>query len=550
MTEFIINLEMITKNFERIKNSSKADIVAYAIKANYHPKILEIILSQEGSKLEVATIGEYNLAKQFTTPDKILFNGFVTEEVKETLKDDLESLFCITAYSIEDLEEIGKLAKETGQRIRIGVRFDFQEKLKEFEKQGTIIIDAYKGLGIPESEEKRLKKTLKEYESLFELKVAHAMTGHLITDSHQIRIIVEHLEEKRKKYGFEYVDIGGGFKCQSRLEEEGKIIEDLFKNINQQKKIIIEPGRYIVEDACKVKTKIIRIINYTGRNKVIVIDTGMNLLIPLKTNDFKIETDIKHETEIAMIKGCLPSNADTIGYREVRKDLEEGDELTILNTGAYTLNLENNLGLKKDKTEVRVIEKEITYTELTDLIESLVKEEQEMENIIIYHFGSGLQKENKEIKTDYDILFIGEKEKFETFKQRIKERIQERYGEIKIGFRETIKELKPECDFYIHTLYFKDKKEFEEKEWPTIIKEITKRHKKITKKGIKFPRIEITDAEQIIKPLRETYEKSKNNPTHHIEFKRYLDKTIPKLQKEYPLFKEELTRFYERVKEE
>ncbi|RLE46485.1 hypothetical protein DRJ22_01790 [Candidatus Woesearchaeota archaeon] len=142
------------------------------------------------------------------------------------------------------------------------------------------------------------------------------------------------------------------------------------------------------------------------------------------------------------------------------------------------------------------------------------------------------------------------KEKFETFKQRIKERIQERYGEIKIGFRETIKELKPECDFYIHTLYFKDKKEFEEKEWPTIIKEITKRHKKITKKGIKFPRIEITDAEQIIKPLRETYEKSKNNPTHHIEFKRYLDKTIPKLQKEYPLFKEELTRFYERVKEE
>ena len=86
---YLLNLENVKANFLSFQNSIRSigrnDIIAYSVKANYNPAIIEL-LNELGSFFEVCSDYEYELMKkQGISASRIIVNGcFYKDSVSYT----------------------------------------------------------------------------------------------------------------------------------------------------------------------------------------------------------------------------------------------------------------------------------------------------------------------------------------------------------------------------------------------------------------------------------------------------------------------------------
>src|SRR4030042_474475 len=156
----------------------------------------------------------------------------------------------------------------------------------------------------------------------------------------------------------------------------------------------------------------------------------------------------------------------------------------------------------------------------------------------VYAFGSGLGRPEDGIETDYDILVLGGQDQ----RGKLETLLTKATG---MPIRKSIKDPKTRIP-YIHFLGYEDETDFRKNEWPTVVNNIVQKHYRIAGEPLSETLIEIDNEEQVLGPLQEALGVvlKSGDPA---DFRRYLDKIIPKLREWYPAFERRLEEFYEQA---
>src|SRR3989344_2558883 len=235
-TPFLIfDLDIIRKNYRKIKKSIKDVEIFYAVKANDNDRIIKTLIS-EGSSFEISSEGELSQLKRLNIlPEKII----CLNPIKSP--DFLRSLhrYGTKIISFDSRQEVDKIAKYA-PHSQLVLRLQVDNEGSDWPLTNKF------GIQVPEA--------------IDLLKYAKEMNLNL-----------------------SLISLGGGIhikhtKAIPSIQEIGEVINPILKNnfkeLNNEIRVTIEPGRGIVGDAAIMVTSVVGIAN-RGKENWIYIDVGV-----------------------------------------------------------------------------------------------------------------------------------------------------------------------------------------------------------------------------------------------------------------------------------
>lgn len=328
---FIYDLEIVEKKYQMLRKRLPKNVkIFYALKANGNLAIAEK-LAMLGCGADIASEGEFSIAEKAGFRE-VIFSGPGKQE------HEIAHAGSVLSYHVESVEEARKIAKILpGQKIGIRVNTSFEVKNGVFSTTG-----GPQKFGI---DEEKIVETIREIKKL-DLKVAgihcYAASGVLdvnllIRNIQYIAKIVERVE-KELEMTFGYVDIGGGLGIPYNSEKPVDIEKfcNKVKEFAGEREVWIELGRFLVGESGIFIMKVIEIKESRGQ-KIAITDAGVNNLLRPALYGAHPIIAIKAPTvkeEEYYVGGPLCTPMDFFGKMKLPK-LNAGDELAVLNTGAY-----------------------------------------------------------------------------------------------------------------------------------------------------------------------------------------------------------------------
>ena len=329
---YLLDLEKVKANFLSFQNSIKSvgrnDIIAYSVKANYNPAIIELV-KKLGGFFEVCSDYEYNLMQGHNIPaSHIIVNGCFYNDFSK-YKDSI--------IIIDSFEQLLEWA-DKGSKVTIGIRVNldhmtvddrFRNKKSRF------------GLRV---HTRRVKELLKKVNT----KNIICLHCHLSGNNREpsiYRDIISQLQKICKEFqldNIKFLDIGGGYKIGS--EDGFWSFDDYVKKVvsvgRQDVQIIFEPGNSLVRNCAEYHTKVIA-VKETGDENIFVVD-GSSLHLP-KSIPQNLEYHFDHlnkQTKYSgqLIYGNTCKESDLMLTLNSNEMISVGDYLIIKNIGAYSLN--------------------------------------------------------------------------------------------------------------------------------------------------------------------------------------------------------------------
>ena len=357
-------------------------LVCFSLKANSNQSIIKTF-SSLGSGADVVSIGELKRAlKAKIPPNKIVFSGVGknTDEIIFAIKN---KILMINVESISELKQISTQAANLNMIAPISLRVNpdieagGNEKISTGKKQdkfGTSIkeaIDVYE-----------LASNLDN----IEIKGIDVHIGSQINDlepfEKTFNSIVETITKlKDKNIDIDIIDIGGGIGI-NYTDEKALNIKDYAALVSKKlgslnKKIIIEPGRFLTAESGILVTKIIYIKENESK-KFIIVDAAMNDFIrPSLYGSLHnalpiIENDKERPIESYDVVGPICETGDFFIKDFKTSQLLERDLLAITNVGAYGSVLSSNYNSRPSIAEIII--KNDSY--------SVIKKRQDIEEMI------------------------------------------------------------------------------------------------------------------------------------------------------------------------
>lgn len=323
--------------------------IAYSYKTNYLSGICAI-LHQEGAWAEVVSGFEYEIARRLDIPGPmIVFNG--PYKKPEEMKRAFIEGAAVNLDSIDDLKTAGDVARALGLKAKVGIRVNMQLNYPAWNKFG---------FSYEEGEAFDICKQIRKHKYL-QLAGLHCHAGTYIIDLSVYRRLIENLTslalDIKKELGkeMEYLDIGGGYPSPNSLHTQlmpGDTIappieqyaETICAVINKKlhhyknlPRLILEPGRSIVDECMHLLTKVVSVKERQNGNRAIIVDAGINLL-PV-SNYYRYEMASDRDSTEAMeevdIYGALCMQIDILRKSVRLPVVKTGDILTINKVGAY-----------------------------------------------------------------------------------------------------------------------------------------------------------------------------------------------------------------------
>ena len=350
---FVVDESKIVSQYKRIKQAftklySNTEI-AYAYKANYLLGICKLI-NKLGGLAEVISGFEYQIAKLLGIKgNKIIVNGPYkpVEELSSMIKDNC----MINIDNFDELNKINEISKKLDKKVCIGIRINA--------KIGKLPWSKF-GFNVENGEAFNVAETIKNKFTNLTLNGVHIHIGTNIVNidlyKESVLTILKFVRELKNKLGIKmnYIDLGGGFateacpiECDFKdwnvpdIKEYAKAIckplNNFFKDENKKPTLILEPGRYLVDEAVSLVTSVIAVKSIFGIRSVFV-DAGVNILPSAFYRKHKIEALTNNtEKELTDVYGPLCMNADLLESGIMLPKVEIGDILVIRNAGAYEL---------------------------------------------------------------------------------------------------------------------------------------------------------------------------------------------------------------------
>lgn len=366
---YVYSKNRILENVQRLKNAFKKTGISvnvhYAIKANNNLSILRV-LKEAGSGADVSCLPEIELTRYAGfTPEKTIYSGNNNPDA------DLEfSLKYADKINLDDISILPRLLKFGKPKV-------LSFRLNPGIGSGSVKTNVFGGkeskFGVdPETALYGYQMAKKAGVKRFGM---HMMpgTGGLDPDAYPnaTKVLLETMEMVAKKTGiqFDFMNIGGGFGIPYNHESPKLDMDAITKKITAlyraglkrgligKPTLDCEPGRYIVGDAGTLLTRVHCVKKsyrqYAGT------DAGMNAMVrPAMHGAYHAvicaNKMTKKPKKEYVITGPICENGDQYKDPRMLPELEEGDLLAILDTGAYGYSMASNYNTQMMPAEVMV----------------------------------------------------------------------------------------------------------------------------------------------------------------------------------------------------
>ncbi len=380
---YVYSKRQMVQNFhafdETLKSSGKEHYVSYALKANSNIELLKI-LAEEDSGADVVSAGELlaALAAGFA-PEKITFDGTgkTDEEIELALKANIHAF---NVESLEELSVINGIAEKFSLRAKVSIRVNPDIDAKSHPYISTGMKENKFGIDMENAREAFIYASK---QPALEVVGIHVHIGSQITSLDPFikaaRSTVKFVNSLRVKSGIvlEHLNFGGGQGIHYRnvvrhsllpkdeLGDEGEYVPSLSEFVGAVLpildqtglKIIFEPGRAIVANACALLATVL----YTKANskkKFVITDTGMTELIrPCLYEAYHQVAPLElvaGATQKVDVVGPICETSDFLAQSREMPALKRGDSLAVLCAGAYGYTLASNYNLRPRAAEILV----------------------------------------------------------------------------------------------------------------------------------------------------------------------------------------------------
>lgn len=337
-------------------------MVCYAVKANGNLSVLRALASL-GAGADIVSGGElYRSMKAGFDPKKVVFAG-VGKTEGEILAALGERILLFNVESASELERLEELAGRFGKRARVSLRIN-----PDVDPGTHAHISTGQGeskFGIPIDEALRLAEKIGRYKCV-DLIGVHQHIGSQITKIAPHAEAIEKsaglIEElKRRGFGIEYFNIGGGLGIRYKDEDvptPGEYVDAIRPSLEATgAKVLCEMGRYIAGNAGVLLTRVIY-RKKSGAKSFLVADAGMNDLLRPSLYDAHHEVRAVKENGSASLKadlvGPVCESGDYLARDRELPNAAEGDLLALMGAGAYGFSMSSNYNSRPRAAEVMV----------------------------------------------------------------------------------------------------------------------------------------------------------------------------------------------------
>jgi len=327
--------------------------VHFALKACYLPGVVSLV-RQAGLSVEVMSGFEYDLARAIGfSPEQVVVNGPAKRA------DFLERVVAdgVSLVNVESLTEIAALdALGRGRRdgIPVGIRIN---PVLPRRLQGRFTPPGSKfGFDVLTGEARAaVKRVLQSRRLCLRGLQCHGYTRQYLPDAHRAHVagVAAFLGEVERTFGIRIpiLDLGGGFGSRYLMEALGYPLDrflervwEPFAGLQGDREVIVEPGRFLVNDAAICLTRVLS-CKRNGPRRWVLVDAGRNLLPPRENAEYLVVPVRACRGRTAYAVGdalCMPSEPRPLPL--VAGPVVPGTVLAILNAGAYTFSLAQNFG--------------------------------------------------------------------------------------------------------------------------------------------------------------------------------------------------------------
>jgi diaminopimelate decarboxylase len=327
--------------------------IHFALKACYLIGVVSLV-REAGLNVEVMSEFEYLLARRVGfTPDQVVVNGPAKRgEFLERAVTDGVSL--INVESLSEIAFLDALGLRLGKAIEVGVRINpiLSRRLRgPFAPPGSKF-----GFDVASGEAGRAVKHIVRSRSLSLRAVhCHSYTRQYVPDAHRAHVaeMVRFVRRVEADLGVRIpvLDFGGGFGSRYLMEAHGHTLGSFIaamceplSGLSGDRQVVIEPGRFLVNDAAVCLMSILSCKQNSGRRWVLV-DAGRNILPPRENAEYvAMPSDVRSGRTRYTIGDflCMPSEPNPISF--VSGAVEPGQVMTVFNCGAYTFSLAQSFG--------------------------------------------------------------------------------------------------------------------------------------------------------------------------------------------------------------
>jgi len=367
---YVISEKRIQDNYNRLygalANNYKYVRIYYAAKANTNLNVLRVLQSQ-GAYLDTVSPGEVFLAlSSGFTPDRILFTG--TNVRNDELKMLADANITINVDSQSELDRLLKISVPQILSVRVN------PEVGAGHHNHCITAGPESKFGLWEEE------VIQAYAIAQRARVErfgiHMHIGSGILEFEPYVQAVEKLLSTAKRVhkevgiDFEFIDIGGGFGVPYKpkekefdVQEFSNKVVNLFKNKTKdyglgKPFLFVEPGRYLVADACILLTTV-NTVKVTPSRKFAGVDAGFNTLLrPAMYGSYHpilVANNLTAaSTETYDIAGPICESGDLLAKDHSVPYINEGDLLAVLNAGAYGYSMSSQYNSRPRAAEVLI----------------------------------------------------------------------------------------------------------------------------------------------------------------------------------------------------
>ncbi len=348
-------------NFLQNALSDIDHLICFAVKANSNLSILKLF-KECGCGFDIVSGGE--LQRVLTVDSlnsKIVFSG-VGKSVSEIEMALNNNILAFNVESEEELFRINDISQRLSKIAKVSIRVNPNVDAKTHPYISTGLKDNKFGI-----DETSAIKLYKKAAKLDHIKITgiDCHIGSQLTDLSpfedafiKLASLIDELESNQ--IAIEHIDIGGGIGISYNNEDISPIdfyVQMIKKYLlKYNKKIILEPGRFLIGKAGLMLTNV-EYIKKSEHKNFVLVDAAMNdLMRPSLYNAFHEVINLSNtqdSNEIFDIVGPICETGDFLAKdRNIKAN--QGDILAIMDAGAYGFSMSSNYNSRPRIPEVMV----------------------------------------------------------------------------------------------------------------------------------------------------------------------------------------------------
>jgi diaminopimelate decarboxylase len=333
-----------------------------ALKANSQPALLRPLFAA-GAGAEVVSGAELALALALEVPSsRIVFSG-VGKSDRELASGIAADVLLFLVESETELRTLSSLAVESGRKARVALRLnpDIDAKTHPHIATGT----ATAKFGIDLDEALKLYRSHGDYPNL-DFAGVHSHIGSQITEldplAENARALASLVRELRGSgVAIRYVDIGGGLGIAYHGESPPSFdayAERVAEPLGELGvTLLTEPGRVLLGPVGALVSRVLYVKRVHGR-EFVVLDAGLNdLLRPALYGAYHRVVPLaqrEREHRTFDVAGAVCESSDVFARDRELPAPRRGEQLAILDAGAYGFAMSSNYNLRPRPAEVVV----------------------------------------------------------------------------------------------------------------------------------------------------------------------------------------------------